>query len=556
MGRMKRIFHYLYPRRLFISIFPSIFLSLFLFLFLFNLSLAVFLPPAANAQERPARQEATRPSEKPSPTPEFASPRPFSVTRHSVSIEGKVINYTATAGELTILKPDEKPGANMFFVAYMRDDVKDRTRRPLTFCYNGGPGSSTVWLHLGGIGPKRIAMNDEGYPTSAPFDLVDSEYSLLDVTDLVFVDAVSTGYSRPLPGEDRSLFHGVQEDAAAFAEFIRLFLHRFDRWRSPKFLLGESYGTTRSAVLAGTLQNRTYGIYINGIILVSSVLDFSTLSFSPGNNLPYIIFLPHYTATAWYHQVLPPENQKKPLPGLLDEVRKWALEEYAPGLLKGNLLEPEKYEAVAQRLASFTGLSPDYIKRANLRVSHSRFVKELLRPRRLTVGRLDSRFTGRDADAAGETYEFDPSSAIIMGAFATNLNNYVSTVLNCRKEVPYAIYGNVYPWNYTLQPEAPGRQAATTRTGRDMALNVAETLRRAMAENNDLRVFCCNGYYDGATPFFGTEYTFSQLMLDGSFRDRVKMGYYEAGHMMYIHKPSLIKMKKDLVAFITEATGR
>ncbi len=537
--------------------FVSLLLSLSSGFLLVGFLLGIFLPGSIQAQERPARPETARPPEKPAPAPEFLSPRPFSVTKHSATIEGKVIPYTATAGELTILKPDEKPGANMFFVAYFRDDVKDRSLRPVTFCYNGGPGSSTVWLHLGGIGPKRIAMDDEGYPTPAPFDLGDSQYSLLDVTDLVFVDAVSTGYSRPLASEDRGQFHGVQEDATAFTEFIRLFLSRFDRWSSPKFLLGESYGTTRSAVLAGGLQNRTHGIYINGIILVSSVLDFATLSFSPGNILAYIVFLPHYTATAWYHKALPPENQNKPLSPLLDEARKFALDEYAPVLLKGNRLEPEEHEAIAARLASLTGLSSEYIKQANLRVSHSRYVKELLRSKRLTVGRLDSRFTGRDADAAGETYEFDPSSALIMGAFATNLNNYVSTVLNYRKEVPYAIYGNVYPWNFSFQPETPpGRQVAAARTSRDLPLNVSETLRRVMAENRDLKVFCCNGYYDGATPFFGTEYTFSQLMLDGSYRERVKMGYYEAGHMMYIHKASLIKMKRDLAAFITEAIGR
>jgi len=506
----------------------------------------------------PAQQEAGRPEAAQA----VRSPagrtgvRSFSVKKHTVTIESKPVPYTVTAGELTVLKPDEKPGATMFFAAYTRDDIKDLSKRPVTFAFNGGPGSSTLWLHLGGIGPKRVAMDDEGHPAAVPSGLTDSEFSLLDVTDLVFVDAVSTGYSRPLPDENPDQFHGVSEDAAAFTEFIRLYLTRFERWDSPKFLLGESYGTTRAAALSGYLQNRTYGIYLNGIILLSSVLDFSTLSFSEGNNLPYVVFLPHYTATARYHGRLSADYQAKPLTGLLEEARKFAIDEYAPALLKGNLLAADEYEKIAGQLSALSGLSVDYLKRANLRIRHDRFVKELLRAKRLTVGRLDSRFTGRDSDAVGESYEFDPSSAAIMGAFTSALNDYLTTELGYGKEIPYAVYGNVRPWNYSLQPSLePGRPGmALTRGSRQGALNVAETLRRAMSENGDLKIFCCNGYYDGATPFFGTEYTFSQIMLDGSFKDRVSMGYYNAGHMMYIHQPSLKKLKQDLASFITGAS--
>ncbi|MDI6849386.1 MAG: peptidase S10 [Candidatus Saccharicenans sp.] len=527
---------------------------------IFILSISMISTPLLSQTARPARPEVAEKAQaqaREAKKPPLPEPRPFSVTRHQVLIEGKVVPYTATAGELTVLKQNETPGASMFFVAYTRDEVKDKSTRPIMFCFNGGPGSSTVWLHLGGIGPKRVTMDDEGYPLKMPAGVVDSGYSLLDVTDLVFVDAVSTGYSRPLPGQEGSQFHGVEEDGNAFAEFIRIYLTKFDRWGSPKFLLGESYGTTRAAVLSGILQNRTYGIYLNGIILLSSVLDFATLSFNPGNNLSYAIFLPHYTATAWYHKKLPPISQNRELPVLLEAARELAIKEYMPALLRGNLLTAGEVEAVARKLSEFTGLSPDYLKNSNLRVRHDRFVKELLRDRRLTVGRLDSRFTGRDADAAGESYEYDPSSALIMGSFAAALNNYVGTVLNYKKEVPYAIYGNVYPWNFNFQPgqsRLPGVTRAAGRSSRDGSLYVAETLRQAMAENTDLKVFCCNGYYDGATPFFGTEYTFSQLMLDGSFKDRVRMGYYEAGHMMYIHQPSLKKLKNDLAGFISWAT--
>ncbi|MBC7364719.1 MAG: peptidase S10, partial [Candidatus Aminicenantes bacterium] len=409
-------------------------LRLYSYGLLIFLSLALMLNPLLSQDGHQTVKPAVKENTTASALPQ---PRPFSITHHQIVLDGRAIPYTATAGEINILKTDEKPGASMFFVAYIRDDVKDVSNRPIMFCFNGGPGSSTVWLHLGGLGPKRVALNDEGYPLRTPARLTDSDCSLLDITDLVFVDAVSTGYSRPLPGEDKSQFHGVAEDASAFAEFIRIFLTRFDRWSSPKFLLGESYGTTRAAVLSSVLQNRTYGIYLNGIILLSSVLDFATLSFNPGNNLSYVVFLPHYTATAWYHKKLPAEYQNKHLEAVLKEAREFAINEYLPALMKGNLLEAEQVDSTVRKISVLTGLSPSYLKNSNLRVRHDRFVKELLRDQRLTVGRLDSRFTGRDSDAAGETYQYDPSSAIIMGAFSAALNDYMGRVLKYKKEVPY-----------------------------------------------------------------------------------------------------------------------
>lgn len=478
--------------------------------------------------------------------------RPVATTRHTVKIGGKSIAYTATVGEMVINKPDEKPGAYVCYVAYTRDGIKDKTKRPLTFAFNGGPGSSSVWLHLGGLGPRRVALSDEGYPTHPPYGMTDNENSLLDVTDLVFIDPVSTGYSRPLPGEDKRQFHGVQEDVDSVGEFIRLYVTRNKRWASPKIVLGESYGTTRAAGLSGFLQGRTHGMYLNGIILVSSVLDFSTIRFSISNNLPYILFLPHYTATAWYHKQLSPELQRKPLRDVLNEAEKFALNEYSVALLKGNRLTTDEYNDIARKLAAYTGLSLDYVKQANFRIGHSRFVKELLRSKYRTVGRLDSRFKGSDADSAGERYEYDPSSTVITGAFATMLNNYLRTELKYTKDIPYAISGNVRPWNYESAPSTSGRGGRGG--GSSASLYVAETLRRAMTQNVDLKIFCCNGYYDGATPYFGTEYTFSQLGFNNEFKDRVKMGYYEAGHMMYIHKPSIIKLKKDLAKFILEVS--
>ena len=473
----------------------------------------------------------------------------LSVTKHAIKIGGQTVSYTATVGELTVIKPSEKPGAKIFFMAYTRDGVQDVSSRPLTFAFNGGPGSSSVWLHMGGLGPRRIRMSDEGFSAKPPFGLEDNEYSLLDVTDLVFIDPVSTGYSRPLEGENKRQFHGVNEDIASVGEFIRHYVARFERWSSPKFILGESYGTFRSAGLAGYLQSGQIGMYLNGIVLVSSVLDFLTIGFVPHVNLSYILFLPHYTATAWYHKKLTPELQEKSLREFLDEVEHFALDEYSVALLKGNRLDKSDYDKVVQKLALYTGLSEDYVRRSNLRIRHDRFVKELRRDDLLTVGRLDSRFAGKDADSAGETYEFDPSSAAIQGSFSTMFKDYVRRELKFERDTPYHIFGNVYPWNFS-QGEGGERRSLS------LVPNTAETLRRALAENEFLQVFIANGYYDGATPYFGTEYTFSQMGFNNEFKDRVHMGYYEAGHMMYIHKPSLIKLKKDLADFIKAASGK
>lgn len=490
---------------------------------------------------------------KPAAPQAVPAEKPFVVTSHTLSIDGRVVPYTATVGRMIVDKPDEKPGAHMFFVAYTRSDAGDPGTRPLTFCFNGGPGSSSVWLHLGGIGPRRVRMTDEGVSSAPPFELDDNPYSLLDVTDLVFIDPVSTGFSRPLPGEEKRQFHGVQEDVASVGEFIRLYVTRNHRWASPKFVLGESYGTTRAAGLSGYLQNRTHGMYLNGIILVSSVLDFQTIVFQPGGHLAYILFLPHYTATAWYHKRLSAELQGRPLRDVLEEAEAFALNEYPAALLKGNELSGDEYQSVVEKMAALTGLSEDYLRRSNLRVRHDRFVKELLRSDMRTVGRLDSRFLGGDEDAAGENYEFDPSSAAIHGSFSTMLNHYLRTELKFDSSMPYAIYGNVFPWNFSAASSDPRQYS---RGGMGLGLNVAETLRRALAENRHLRVFCCNGFFDGATPYFGTVYQFTQIGLNGEFKDRVSMGFYEAGHMMYIHMPSLKKLKTDLTAFFRSASNR
>lgn len=462
-------------------------------------------------------------------------------TIHDVTIDGKKIRYKATAGTI-LLNMDVEPAAGyIFFIAYTKVGKEDAATRPLTFSFNGGPGSSSVWLHLGLLGPRRTLMDNDGRALPPPYKLVPNEYSLLDKTDLVFIDPVGTGFSRALPEEDPHQFHGVEEDVEAVGEFIRLYTTRFERWASPKFLIGESYGTTRAAGLSGFLQTR-HGLYLNGIMLVSSILQFQTARFDRGNDLPYILFLPTFTATAWYHNQLDADMQSD-LEKTLQEVEEFALGEYASALMKGDKLPLQEYDVIVQKLARYTGLTPEYIRQTNLRINIRRFVKELRRDERLTVGRLDSRFTGIDYDAAGERYEYDPSYAAIEGPYTATLNDYVRRDLKFESDLPYEILtGRVRPWNYS--------------NVENQYLNVAETLRNAMNINPHLKVFVANGYYDLATPYFATLYTFSHMGLDPSLKDNVSMGFYESGHMMYIHLPSLIQLKKDLAVFIDGATEK
>jgi carboxypeptidase C (cathepsin A) len=471
---------------------------------------------------------------KPEFKPEFPK-EVTSETKHSVTINGNTIQYTATAGNIVLKEENGKPKASFFYIAYTKDGVKDPSTRPLTYSFNGGPGSSSVWLHMGVFGPKRVRMNDDGSAYQGSFALDDNAYSILDLTDLVFIDPVSTGYSRPVPGEDTQQFHGFDEDIQSVGEFIRLYTTRAKRWGSPKFLAGESYGTTRAAGLVGWLQDR-HGMYFNGVVLFSVAIDFQTLEFQLGNESPYMLFLPTYTATAWYHKKLPPDLQGN-LQTAVNESKQFALNEYSVALMKGDQLSDSERTNIAQKLARYTGLSQQFIESSNLRISDSRFFKELRRSERLTVGRLDSRFIGRDRDAAGEEAEYDPSYAAIQGSFTANFNNYVRNELKYESDITYEILTGIYDeWK-------PGRLAA------GHYINSSEPLRKAMTENPALKIFVANGLYDLATPFFATEYTFNHLGLDPSLRNNISMHYYEAGHMMYINKPSLVQLKSDLTSF-------
>ena len=458
-------------------------------------------------------------------------------TQHSVRIGGQEIRYTATAGQLVLRRPNGEPRGNMFFVAYTRDDITDMRSRPVTFCYNGGPGSATIWLHMGTLGPKRVQMAEEGFQPAPPYRLVENEYSLLDVTDIVAIDAMSTGFSRAVEGEDPKQFHGVEQDIEAFSEFIRLYITKFNRWSSPKYLLGESYGTVRSAGVSKEIQSR-HGIELNGIVLVSSVIDFSTLHEAPGNDIHYAGFLPTYTVTAWFHKKLPADVQGS-LEDIMDEARRFAFGEYLLALTKGNRLTPQETDAMAQKVARLTGLSPEFVKQANLRVNPGRFRKELLRDRRLMIGRLDSRFTGIDADAAGESQEFDPSNTGLQGAYTALFNDYIRNELSWESELKYRTSGPVRPWDYGTQYRA-------------RYLNLVDSLRSTMARNPFLEVLVTNGIYDMATPYAATEWTFDHLGYEPTYRERVSMAYYEAGHMMYIRPSMLEKFKKDVAEFIQE----
>ena len=467
--------------------------------------------------------------------PKNVSDEIISETMHTVLINGEQIKYKATAGTMLLKDKNDKPIASIFFTAYTKADVTEMTARPITFSFNGGPGSSSTWLHIGLLGPRRVLMDEGSRPMPPPYRLINNEYSILDETDIVFIDPVNTGYSRAVPEKKSKQFHSIDGDIESVGEFIRLYVTRFKRWSSPKFLIGESYGAIRAAGLAGHLQNR-HGMYLNGIMLVSALLNFQCISFNPGNELPYILFLPSYTATAWYHDKLP-ETLQEDLRSTLDKAEKFALGEYATALIKGTALPEDEHTQIVQKLARYTGLSIKYIEQTNLRIKNLRFVKELLRDERRTVGRMDSRFTGIDRDAAGESYEYDPGYAIVQGPFTATLNDYLRGELKFETDLPYKILSDkVQPWDY-------GKY-------KNRYVNVAETLRKAMTRNPLLRVFVASGYYDLATPYFATEYTFNHLGLDIKLQKNISMGYYKAGHMMYIHKPSLAQLKEDLAGFI------
>jgi len=460
-------------------------------------------------------------------------------TEHVATIQGQKVEYTATAGKLGMKSDDGKTKAHIFFIAYTKSGVEDLGKRSITFAFNGGPGSSSVWLHLGMLGPKRVKLPDDAKPLAPPYELANNHHSLLDITDLVFIDPVSTGFSRPAEGEDKGQFHGYREDLHSVGQFIHEYLSKYGRWRSPKFLVGESYGGLRAAGLSGYLLDR-YNIALSGIVMISPAINFSTIAFSSGNDLPCLLFLPSYTATAWYHKALPADLQALPLKDVYKQAVEFAGGQYALALMKGNSLSPAERSAVAEKLARLTGLSKEYVEDAKLRIDMSRFAKELLRDRSRTVGRYDSRFTGIDADDAGETSEYDPSQAAIFGPFTATINDYLRNELKFEDDRVYEILtGKVQPWKYD-------------RFGVNSP-DASDTLRQTMAEVPFMKLFVAEGYFDLATPPATNDYSVNHMRLPPELRSNVTVRMYEGGHMMYIYEPSMVRLRKDLVKFYKSA---
>ena len=500
--------------------------------------------PPLSAQRRgeqpPATPAPSSTSAESTPRVETAGPNEekISQTSHTIRLDGRDIKYTATTGTLPIRLDNGQVAARMFFVAYTKDGEDVKTR-PVSFLYNGGPGAATIWLHMGSFAPKHVQMADEGFQPAPPYKLVDNENSLIDVTDLVFVDAIDTGFSRVVSGVNNQQFHGVRGDLRAFGEFIDNYLSAYSRWPSPKYLIGESYGTIRSAGLAQELQNR-HGIELNGIALISSLLSYLTLSPSPQNDAAYAAHLETYTAVAWYHKKLPPDLAGD-LKKAVDESRTFAFGEYLTALAKGNRASATERKAVAQKLARLTGLSADYVERANLRIDPGRFRKELLRDRRLVVGRLDGRFTSVERDAAGEDDEFDLSNSALQGPYTALFQDYVKNELKWESDLHYPTSGNVRPWNWD---EFSNRY-----------MDMTEPLRSAMSHNPFMKIFVAIGYYDMATVMGGAEFNFAHLGYDPTFVDRVSFGYYEAGHMIYIRPSAHKALKNDIAKFIQGTRG-
>ncbi len=462
------------------------------------------------------------------------------MTKHSIRIGNRQLNYTVSTGFMPIknaISGDTE--ARIFYMAYTLDDPP--AGRPLMFSFNGGPGSASVWLHMGALGPKRVKMLDDGLMPPAPYEAEENAQTWLDQTDLVFIDPVGTGYSRATKPELASKFFGLTGDIESIGEFIRMYLGRNERWSSPLFLVGESYGTTRAAGLSNHLFER--GIALNGIVLVSTVMNFQSLSFADNNDLPLILIFPSYTATAWYHKQLPAELQRKPLREVLNESEQFAMNEYGPAMLRIDKLSAPEKNALLDKFSRLSGLGRDFVDENNFRVTLGEFNKELLRKQRRSTGRLDSRFLGFDKDSAGTSTDFDPSMTAIRTPYTAVFNDYVRRELGYKSDLEYYILGGgiTSPWNWGVN-----NQYADT----------SQALSSAMRKNPYMKVMVASGYYDMATPYFAAEYTVSAMNLDPQLRRNFTFTYYEAGHMMYIEKESLRKLKTDVTGFIQSSAQR
>lgn len=507
------------------------------------------------AQQAPAKESETKPSTAEAATPQKnAEPAKSGedkeehfdmtevapiVTHHQITIEGKALRYTATAGRLPIKRGDGKIEAEMFFVAYTLDG-EDIAKRPLSFAFNGGPGSATVWLHMGALGPKHVVLQPNGFMPAPPFRSADNPYTALSRTDLVMVDAIGTGFSRAAGDEELKKFLGVKGDIGAFGEFIRAYLTRYDRWGSPLFLIGESYGTTRAAGVAGYLVDN--GITFNGITLLSTVLNFETLEFTKTNDLPYELIIPSYTMIAAYHKKLAPELMQD-LAKTRAEVEHWAANEYAQALGKGDAMTPQERQTVIEQMARYTGLSKEIIDQANLRIDVSKFTHNLLLGHKVRMGRLDGRFTGPDPEGLLDTRFYDPSMTGPLSPYTAVFNNYVRTELGYKTDMPYKVFafqgGSEFKWEWGSAEEG--------------FADTASALRQAITKNPYMKVLVMEGYYDLATPYYAANYTMDHLDLPPNLRSNISFSTYDAGHMVYIDTPSLAKFSRDLTAFIDKS---
>ena len=505
-----------------------------------NLSIAIVCTVLACATGATCADDAPAVTTAKPATPAKPVPKEDkTVTHHTVNIGGSSVAYTASVGNLVIKNDKEEPNASVFYVAYTRDGVKDAEHRPVTFVYNGGPGSASIWLHMGAFGPQRVVTSDAMPTPPPPYGLVNNEDSLLDRTDLVFIDAIGAGYSRPVgKGEDKD-FWGVDEDVTAFGKFIQRYISVNNRWQSPKFLLGESYGTTRSANLVDWLQHQ--GVACNGVILISSVLNYGDVF--AGTDLEYVTYLPSFAAIAWYHDKLP--NKPAKLEPFLDEVRAFARGPYADALFQGSRLPADQYAEILHRLHAYTGLSEDYLKNANLRVSATRFRAELLRGDDRTMGRYDARFEGINEDNAEELPDYDASDTAISAAFTAAFHQYLSNDLGYTGEGDYKTTNPDVIRNWDWKHPLPGRPAFLTPPLPNVQANLAEAMRL----NPHLKVYSANGYFDLATPFFKTEFDLDQMALPPELVQNVTLGYYPSGHMIYLNPDARKQLKADLDKF-------
>lgn len=471
-----------------------------------------------------------RPTEAPKAAVEQKE-EPPSITKHSIRAGSRQLNYTVTTGFMPLKNAvSGDVEAKIFYMAYTLDNPP--AKRPLMFSFNGGPGSSSVWLHLGALGPRRAKMLADGMLPPPPYEMEDNQHTWLTETDLVFIDPVGTGYSRAAKPDLTIKYHSLNGDIESVGEFIRLYLSRNERWLSPLFLVGESYGTTRASGLSNWLFDR--GIALNGIGLVSAVMNFQTIRFANNNDLPLVLILPSYAATAWYHKKLLPQMQAKSLEQVAKEATDFAMNEYGPAMMRIDRLTAAERQSLGEKFSAFTGLSKEFIEQNNFRVELGEFNKELLRTERRTTGRFDSRFKGIDRDAAGDNPDNDPSFAV-RPPYTAAFNDYVRRELGYKTDVEYTIIGGVGRWEFNAN-----------NTYADTSI----TLKDAMAKNPYMKIWLAQGYYDMATPFFAAEYTVSAMNLDPTLRKNISFEYYEGGHMMYIDVSQLKKLKTDAAAFI------